>query len=42
MVMAVMATQAGVRAEICMMPVPSLMRLVRAPIQQSVETQSEP
>ena len=30
------------RAEICMMPVPSLMRVVRAPIQQSGEKASEP
>ena len=42
MVIAVMATQAGVRAEICTMPVASLMRVVCAPIQQRGENASEP
>ena len=41
-VIAVMAVLAGVRAGICMMPVPSLMRVVCAPIQASGETASEP
>ena len=41
-VIAVMATQAGVRAEICTMPVPSLIFDVRAPIQQRGENASEP
>ena len=36
------AREAGVRAEICMTAVPSLMRVVRAPIQQSGEKTSEP
>jgi hypothetical protein len=38
----VMAVQAGVRAEICITAVPSLMREVRAPIQQSGEKTSDP
>ena len=42
MVIAVIATDAGVRAEICMTAVPSLMRVVRAPIQQSGATASDP
>jgi len=42
MVAAVIAAQAGVRAEICMIAVPSLMRLVRAPTQQRGEKTSEP
>ena len=42
MVIAVIATHAGVRADICMMPVPSLMRVVCAPIQHSGEKASEP
>jgi hypothetical protein len=33
---------AGVRAEICITAVPSLIRLVREPIQHSGEKQSEP
>jgi len=41
-VVAVIATHAGVRAAICMMRLPSLMRVVRAPIQQSGENTSEP
>ena len=41
-VIAVIAAQAGVRAEICMMPVPSRIRSVCAPIQQSGENTSEP
>ena len=42
MVAAVIATHAGVRAESCITDVPSLMRDVRAPIQQSGEKTSEP
>ena len=42
MVAAVIATHAGVRAESCMIPVPSLIRVVRAPIQQRGENTSEP
>ena len=42
MVAAVMATHAGVRAEICMIAVPSRMREVLAPIQHSGEIASEP
>ncbi len=42
MVAAVMATHAGVRAEICSTAVPSLMRVVRAPIQQSGAIASDP
>ena len=40
--MAVMAVMAGVRAGICMIAVPSLIRVVWAAIQASVETASEP
>jgi hypothetical protein len=42
MVAPVIATEAGVRAEICTTEVPSLMRAVRAPIQQSGVNASEP
>ena len=42
MVAAVIAAQAGVRAEICITAVPSLMREVRAPIQHNGENASEP
>src|SRR5436309_7474136 len=42
MVAAVIATAAGVRAESCTIPVPSLMRFVRAPIHASGENASEP
>ena len=41
-VVTVIATQAGVRAEICMMPVPSLMRDVCAPTHASGVKASEP
>ena len=41
-VSAVMAVQAGVRACICMMPTPALMRLVRARIQAVGVTASVP
>jgi hypothetical protein len=39
---AVMAAQAGVRAGICMMPVPPLMRVVRARTQEIGVTASVP
>jgi hypothetical protein len=42
MVALVIATQAGVRAAICITAVPSSMRDVRAPIQHSGEKASEP
>jgi len=42
MVATVIAVQAGVRAEICITAVPSLIREVRAPIQQRGEKTSEP
>ena len=41
-VIAVMAVAAGVRAGICMIPVPSRIFLVSAPIQASGVTASEP
>jgi hypothetical protein len=41
-VIAVVAVSVGVRAGICMIAVPTLMRLVWAAIQQSGETASEP
>jgi hypothetical protein len=41
-VVAVIAADAGVRAEICMSPVPSLILEVFAPIQHSGEITSEP
>ena len=41
-VAAVIATAAGVRAEICTMPVPSLIRDVRAPTHASGVNASEP
>src|SRR5579883_2375486 len=41
-VIAVIAAQAGVRAGICMMPVPALMRLVRASTQATGVTASVP
>ena len=37
-----MAVIAGVRAGICMMPVPTWMRVVRAATQAAGETASEP
>ena len=42
MVIAVIAAQAGVRAGICMMPVPALIREVRASTQAIGETESMP
>ena len=41
-VIAVMAVQAGVRADICMMPMPALIRVVRASIQAVGVTASVP
>ena len=42
LVMAVIAAQVGVRAEICITEVPSLILLVCEPSQASGDTQSEP